>query len=325
MQYHFKSIDTWLMGICQSHCPEHSWKRSKYQPGKKSIFSEDQPNGVTQDQDAEQEDEEIDDDDDEKKLKCDLSVDSSTGKDVCRDALDQENRNQQIVAQHSAASNTSSSSFCQELSSDKNTPTEHQSATGTTSQNAQGNFHGIDECVSWLLSKIRMDLEREFHDRSCSPSELELGSSQWIEAASSNNQDRFVHGEVENPSANQRTVKCLSSSELERSCHCPQCCHIEVNCIHQDSNYASAEDKDEEKFGSVEDCKEFSSSLECFDFVHCGMNSDAVPIIQCPNNSSSSGRSNSRSVSPSKATKNGKGGFLQPAFNFFPVYHNDSI
>lgn len=303
MQYHFKSIDTWLMGICQSHCAEHSWKRSKYQPGKKSIFAENQPNG-TQDQDAEQEDEEIGSqvNEHEKTLKSNLSVDCSTGKDVCCD-----------VAQHSPVSNTSRSVF-QELSSNKNTAaTDHLFPTATTSQYAQRNFHGLDECVNWLLSTISMDLEREFHDVSYSPSELELGSSQWVEAASSHNQDKgFVHGIAENPSINQRTaiiVKSLSLLGLDRSCQCPQCCHIEINCIHQESNYASAEDS-EETFRSIEDCKEFSSSLECFDFVHCGMNNDDVPIIQCPNNSNSSSRSHSRSVSPSKAAKNGKGEFM---------------
>ncbi|CAC5384677.1 TTLL10 [Mytilus coruscus] len=38
--YHFRSIDTWLKGICKSYCPEHKWKRSKFKPGKKSIFKE---------------------------------------------------------------------------------------------------------------------------------------------------------------------------------------------------------------------------------------------------------------------------------------------
>ncbi|XP_030843027.1 probable beta-tubulin polyglutamylase [Strongylocentrotus purpuratus] len=39
MVYHFKSIDTWLQGICRSYCDEHPWTRTKYKPGKKSIFS----------------------------------------------------------------------------------------------------------------------------------------------------------------------------------------------------------------------------------------------------------------------------------------------
>ncbi|XP_031554461.1 probable beta-tubulin polyglutamylase [Actinia tenebrosa] len=42
MKYHFKSIDTWLMGICKSFCPEHPWRSSVYDPGKKSIFAEDE-------------------------------------------------------------------------------------------------------------------------------------------------------------------------------------------------------------------------------------------------------------------------------------------
>ena len=311
MQYHFKSIDTWLMGICQSHCAEHSWKRSKYQPGKKSIFAEIRQNG-TQDQDAEQEDEEIGSQVNEDE-KSNLSVEGSSGKDVHCDALDQEMSNQEIVAQHFTASNTNCS-VVQELSSDKNAATDYQSPTTTTSQYIQRSFDSLDECVSWLLSTISLDLESEFHDTSCSPGELKPGSSQWIEAGSSNNQDKgFVHEIVENPSANQRTVESVSSSELETSCHCPQFCRIDMSCIHQGSNYASAGDNDDEKCRGIEDCKEFSSSLECFDFVHCGMSSDDIPINQCPNNSSSSGRRNSRSVSPSKAARNGKGRLLQPA------------
>lgn len=38
-QYIFKSIDTWLAGTCKSHCPEHKWKRRKFNPSKKSVFS----------------------------------------------------------------------------------------------------------------------------------------------------------------------------------------------------------------------------------------------------------------------------------------------
>ena len=31
IQYHYKSLDTWLEGICKSWCPEHKWKTSRYQ------------------------------------------------------------------------------------------------------------------------------------------------------------------------------------------------------------------------------------------------------------------------------------------------------
>ncbi|XP_067826386.1 probable beta-tubulin polyglutamylase isoform X3 [Heptranchias perlo] len=39
MKYHFKSINTWLQGICVSHCSEHNWSSPRRLPGKKSIFS----------------------------------------------------------------------------------------------------------------------------------------------------------------------------------------------------------------------------------------------------------------------------------------------
>ncbi|XP_062821599.1 inactive polyglycylase TTLL10 isoform X3 [Anolis carolinensis] len=38
MEYHFKSIETWLQGICTSHCPEHKWATSRQRPGWRSIF-----------------------------------------------------------------------------------------------------------------------------------------------------------------------------------------------------------------------------------------------------------------------------------------------
>ena len=31
IEYHYKSLDTWLDGICKSWCPEHKWRRSNYQ------------------------------------------------------------------------------------------------------------------------------------------------------------------------------------------------------------------------------------------------------------------------------------------------------
>ena len=42
MKYHFKSLDTWLDGICRSHCKEHAWTSSNVDvaaAGKKSIFN----------------------------------------------------------------------------------------------------------------------------------------------------------------------------------------------------------------------------------------------------------------------------------------------
>ncbi|CAG5125033.1 unnamed protein product [Candidula unifasciata] len=38
-QYIFKSIDTWLMGICRSHCPQHPWRLKTRKPHRKSVFN----------------------------------------------------------------------------------------------------------------------------------------------------------------------------------------------------------------------------------------------------------------------------------------------
>lgn len=44
IEFHYKSLDTWLEGICKSHCNEHNWSSSNinWAPGKKSIFSIDE-------------------------------------------------------------------------------------------------------------------------------------------------------------------------------------------------------------------------------------------------------------------------------------------
>ena len=40
-RFHYKSIETWLDGICKSHCTAHKWSSANLQwaPGKNSIFS----------------------------------------------------------------------------------------------------------------------------------------------------------------------------------------------------------------------------------------------------------------------------------------------
>lgn len=56
--YHFRSIDTWLKGICTSHCSQHSWRRSKYSPTKKSIFA--LPEQIEEDEAAGDDDDNVD-------------------------------------------------------------------------------------------------------------------------------------------------------------------------------------------------------------------------------------------------------------------------
>ena len=42
IQYHYRSIDTWLMGIHQSYCEEHKWNDDfiNYDLNKYSIFKD---------------------------------------------------------------------------------------------------------------------------------------------------------------------------------------------------------------------------------------------------------------------------------------------
>ncbi|KAL8591673.1 hypothetical protein ACOMHN_056789 [Nucella lapillus] len=71
-QYHFRSIDTWLLGLCKSHCDEHPWGLISYLPDKKSIF-------FTQQQDLGEEDESAgDDDDDDDDVKNDVAQRETT-------------------------------------------------------------------------------------------------------------------------------------------------------------------------------------------------------------------------------------------------------
>jgi len=302
MQYHFKSIDTWLKGICKSHCSEHSWKRSKYQPGKKSIFAEEQAN-ETPDQDAEEEDE-VDDQvqnfnseegaEHKMKLQWDLSGDASLGKNGRNGSVDKENQN---ANKHSTAPSKPVIPL-QEISSiDKKKCTDLTSASKRT-------FHDLDKCVRWLLSQITLDLENELNDVGTS------GESELVNSSICTMDSEFKKETVGIPFGNQRTVESLSSSVLpkESCCKCPQCCQIKVNCIHLDTYNHDTQDKDKDEFGTLEDCKALSSSLECFDFISSdAVSSGLVSVVQCPNNSNSSGNSNSRrSVSPSKTVKKGK-------------------
>jgi hypothetical protein len=54
VRYHFRSLDTWLEGVCKSCCPDHPWildtSLSYVQAtGKKSIFAEE---GAEEDEDV---------------------------------------------------------------------------------------------------------------------------------------------------------------------------------------------------------------------------------------------------------------------------------
>ena len=277
MQYHFKSIDTWLKGICRSYCPEHSWTRSKYQPGKKSIFAEDQAN-ETPDQDAE-EDQEID----EQVNVCgdSFQCDASSDKGLERVGQLVSAEKQNITRNPSQDCSTS----VEEFSCKNGHPATDVSSLSAESQCRQNTFHNLDECVAWLISKITIELEKEVSDE-CSTSSLKLTDSSNV------------------------VDKDFKQEPVRNSCQCPQCCHVMINCIHQDktNDHYYNQFKDEDQFERLEDSKCISSSLECFDFVYNdASDSQAVSIIQCPNNSTGGSSNARRSVSPSKAVRKGKG------------------
>jgi len=43
IEFHYRSIDTWLEGVCRSWCQTHEWKNWKlfWVPDKRSIFNSD--------------------------------------------------------------------------------------------------------------------------------------------------------------------------------------------------------------------------------------------------------------------------------------------
>lgn len=284
MQYHFKSIDTWLKGICKSHCPEHAWKRSKYQPGKKSIFADDQAN-ETPDEDAEQE-AEVDE-----QAQNNVDNDEKKGHHCC---ADKENENQNAV-RHSTLSSTVKKPVDNAVSLQEISSLDNNAIANLTSV-SQRPFHNLDECVDWLLSKITFDLEKELNDES-NASEIHQASSSYTNLVKEFRQET------------QRMAQLSSKSAFPRNtCICPQCYPIKINCIHQNSSNET-QMIDEDEFGSLEDCRDLTSSLECFDFISSDADSsEVVSVIQCPNNSNSSSNGNARqSVSPSKASKKEKG------------------
>ena len=277
MQYHFKSIDTWLKGICRSHCPEHSWTRSKYQPGKQSIFAEDQAN-ETADQDAE-EDQEID----EQVNVCGdcFQCNASSDKGLERVGQLVSAEKQNIIRNPPQDCSTS----VEEFSCKNGHPATDFSFLSAESQYRQKTFHNLDECVAWLISKITIELEKEVSDEG-NTSGLKLSDSSHV------------------------IDKDFKQEPVRNSCQCPQCCHVTINCIHQDktNDHYYNQLKDEEQFERLEDSQYISSSLECFDFVYNdASDSQAVSIIQYPNNSTGGSSNARRSVSPSKAVRKGKG------------------
>lgn len=315
MQYHFKSIDTWLKGICKSHCPEHAWKRSKYKPGKKSIFAENQAS-ETPDEDAEQEaavDDQVQCKDANKKPLCTLKNNnyancfSGKSHDVLRCFTTSNTVLKKPV--------TNAVSRCDGPDIDKKVL-----SNTDTMQVDQTVFCDLDECVHWLLSKVMSELENELDNGNSS-------CEDQVKTHSSVNVDKDLRG------GNQRRVE-MSTIQRNR-CSCQQCHPVEMNnyCIHQ-YNFDNSGTISEDEFRSLEDNIDLCSSLECFEFMeaigddefsyledHRDLTSSlesfgfvsggavcsgkAFSVVHCPNNSNASGNhSTERSFSPSKTPKN---------------------
>lgn len=285
MKYHFKSIDTWLRGVCKSHCLEHAWKRSKYEPGKKSIFAEEQL-CETPDEDAEEEA------DLNEQVQCSV-VDQKSSCDLTKNYWGYPEKNHNV-----GQDLTSSSAMKKPVAFYSPCNASHDISTKSLTNvipEHQRMFHDLDECVHWLLSKITFDLENELYYQS-----IRCGVE---EPDSSNTESKDFYGIA------QRNV---DLSALQRntnnSCSCPQCSPLRINCMHQ-YNFDSSESSDEDESRSSQDSIDLSSSLECFDFIDGSVVSSGVgSTVHCPNNSNgSSDRSTERSFSPSKAVKRGKG------------------
>lgn len=283
MKYHFKSIDTWLKGVCKSHCLEHAWKRSKYEPGKKSIFAEEQL-CETPDEDAEEEA------DLNEQVQCSV-VGQKSSCDFTKDHSGSPEKNHH-VGQHLTSSSAMKKPVASYRPCDALDDISTKSLTNVIPEH-QRMFYDLDECVHWLLSKIAFDLENELEDH---------GIGYGVE------EPNFLNTESKDfYSIAQRNVDLNALQRNTNSCSCPQCSPLRRNCMHQ-YNFDCSGSSDEDDSRPSEDSIDLFSSLECFDFIDGSMtNNGVLSFIHCPNNSNGSGdRSTERSFSPSKTVKRGK-------------------
>lgn len=284
MKYHFKSIDTWLRGVCKSHCLEHAWRRSKYEPGKKSIFAEEQL-CETPDEDAEEEadlNEQVQCSVVGQKSSCDFTKNYSGSPEK------NHNVGQRLTSSSALKKPVASHGPCE--------ASDHVSKKSLTNiiPEHQRMLYDLDECVHWLLSKIAFDLENELEHQ---------GTGCGVEEPNSlNTESKDFYDKA------RRNVDLNSLQRDTNSCSCPQCSPLRRNCMHQ-INFDSSESSDEDDSRLSEDSIDLSSSLECFDFIDGSItNNGVLSFIHCPNNSNGSGdRSTERSFSPSKTVKRGKG------------------
>jgi len=124
MKYHFKSIDTWLHGICRSFCSTHAWKTSKYLcHGKKSIFSTQIDEESCGDSDDDDDDGDGDDEEKQNKFQEQIPIHLSTeGKPSMRSRRETDSKHPLIDADIEAGHNKQFScpTECLEEGSDRN-------------------------------------------------------------------------------------------------------------------------------------------------------------------------------------------------------------
>ncbi|XP_063409550.1 uncharacterized protein LOC134692870 isoform X1 [Mytilus trossulus] len=189
--YHFRSIDTWLKGICKSYCPEHKWKRSKFKPGKKSIFKEAQkkekegtddqqasdqagqqvdqgadevvnePDDDPDEGDDEGEEDQVEDDEDEEDLEDDLDEGEDNDEEVneddeAADAFDQEQTTQVSPV---ASQSTQEKDYSQNsIESCKKSPS-RKSPQGVDKSKSQG--LDLQQSETSLLNEIQVEKQNE--------------------------------------------------------------------------------------------------------------------------------------------------------------------
>ena len=316
MEYHFKSIDTWLMGICKSHCKEHSWEKSTYRPGKNSIFTTDQPSEM-EDQGAEPEDQT------DNQQTDNVAGQKSVG---IVDHMSLRKVNQVILnCQTYASEECEMESMIRgsEVFSDyyqtNEKPKDNYSGFTETRMNPEilqsRAFYDLEECVHWLVSSVTSCIANGEATEAVDDPTVE--SPEKLPAKSNSFCSTSKEGIVASDNlVDEKPQSWSCFPEIDGIlCVCPQCCHIEMHCIHQEPAVNESNSKDEAKVEITQELNssKLSSSLECFDFTFAGegekhLDTVADGVIHCPSRPNKNGQHKStRSVSPSKTARNGKG------------------
>lgn len=334
MKFHFKSIDTWLMGICKSFCPEHRWRSSKYDPGRKSIFSEEDEEDDCQAAEEEQEDDHVQQQQNEK-LKESLSK-----KQERFNSIEGDNKQRQQEQQYNETTKEKVDDKAEICNISKERGEIQQRQQQEDQQNMKMNKNVIkNEASSHTVSKTEKEqlLQIGILKKNVSKNEKSfIETSENEEAQGTEEVEKLANiGKISKETVTTiiETVQKLRQATLvgetgeqvqtenelqteifheneKSNCKCPECSPTYPRCIH-----TSSDDNDEEntlnEFGEsgLSKSKEITTSLECFEVIatpECRQEVEGS-ISSCPveknEQNGSNGGSPSNDDKPTKGTK----------------------